>query len=226
MFPLHLQQLCLPVSTIPPLLTSTLFTSLLGLCVLVCFRTWGDHSIYIYTVFYLLLRNHRFGHIFLSYCLSACDSVLICLFVLLKGKKRGGCTMGTPGPDTSVTIRGSRFSFLSSLQRHSQEVLHHCIMDKWAGRIKTQGENARIHSLVYFRLWKHTHTQRCFASRQLQLVSQTFLVSLCIWFDYFIVILYYIYIYCYIILLYLKQYLSVLWLHFLSQTHFVFLNAF
>lgn len=115
--------------------------------------------LYLYCVLSPSEKSQVQAHFFLNHCLSACDSVLICLFVLLKGKKHGGCTMGTPSPDTSVTIRGSRFSFLSSLQRHSQEVLHHCITDKWTGRLKTQGENARIHSLIYFRLWKHIQTR-------------------------------------------------------------------
>lgn len=111
----------------------------------------------------------------LSFCLPVCvyvcvcASMLTCRRVLLKGKKDGGCTMGTPGPDTSVTIRGSPLSFLfdfllamqSSPQRHRQEVLHHYMMDKWTGRLKTRGENVRIHSHNLFKALKiHTQTHR------------------------------------------------------------------
>ena len=113
----------------------------------------------------------------LSYCLPVCScaSVLcmgacvcvclwVCVCVLLKGEKPGGCTMGTPGPDTSLTIRESLLSFLfdfllanqSSLRQHRQDVLDHYMMDKWTGRLKTKAENVRIHSLIYFRLWKYT----------------------------------------------------------------------
>ncbi len=104
-------------------------------------------------------------HRMLKYVCASVLCVCVCVCVLLKGKMHGGCTMGTPGPDTSETIRRSPLSFLfdfllamqSSWRRHRQEVLHHCMMDKWAGRLKTQGENVRIHSLIYFRLWKYTH---------------------------------------------------------------------
>lgn len=61
--------------------------------------------------------------------------------------------------------RGSPLGFLfdfllamqSSPRRHRQELLHHCMIDKWTGRLKTRGENVRILSLIYFRLRKHTH---------------------------------------------------------------------
>lgn len=91
--------------------------------------------------------------------MPVCVCVFVCVRVIKRRKKHGGCTMGTPGPDTSGTIRGSPLHFLfdfllalqSSLRRHRQEVLQRCMMDKWTGRLKTRGENVRIHSLIYFR---------------------------------------------------------------------------
>lgn len=59
---------------------------------------------------------------------------------------------------------GSLLSFLfefllamqSSPQRHRQEVVRLYMIDKWTGRLKTRAENVRIHSLIYFWLWKYT----------------------------------------------------------------------